>query len=254
MKLTVLGCSGPVPRPGQACCGYLLEQSGARILLDCGSGVLSNLQKHISYRAVDAILISHVHADHCFDLLAYRTALRLDMFHTPESLVPLYLPPGGQRALMDVVTAVGHEENFFDKAFDLAEYDPHRPLKLNGLTVHFNQMKHRVPTYGMRIEGTAILAYSADSGVCPELVELATDADVFLCEATFQRETNFPNRPHLKAVETGEAAHKAGAKKLLLTHIWHQLRPERSVEEARAAYKGPIEAAREGATYPVSLA
>ncbi len=254
VKLTVLGCSGPVPRPGQACCGYLLQHDKSNILLDCGSGVLSNLQKHLEYWRVDAIVISHMHADHCFDLLAYRTALRLDMFHPLSARMPLYLPPGGRQTLAAVAAAMGHAEGYFDEAFDIAEYaeTDGQPLQLAGLRLTFRPTKHRILTYGVRIEGEATLTYSADSGVSPELADLAKDADLFLCEATFQRETNFPNRPHLKATEAGEIAQQAGAKRLLLTHIWHQLDPRRSIEEAGTSYKGAIEAAQEGQTYGVA--
>jgi ribonuclease BN (tRNA processing enzyme) len=254
LKLTVLGCSGPVPRPGQACCGYLLETANARILLDCGSGVLSNLRKHYDFQDIDAVVISHIHADHCFDLLSLRTALRMDMRRPLERPIPVYLPPGATPGLVSVATATGHAPDFFAGALDLREYDPEATLEIGGARFSFAPTKHRIPTYGVRIDSGGVLVYSADSGVCPELQQLATAADLFLCEATFQRETNFPNRPHLKAAETGEIAQAAGVRSLLLTHIWHQLDPRRSVAEASLAYPGPIEAAWEGATYAVDAA
>ncbi len=265
VKLTVLGCNGPVPRPGQACSGYLLQHNRLNVLLDCGSGVLSSLQKHLDYWRVDAIVISHMHADHCFDLLSYRTALRLDMYRSLSVRVPLYLPPGGSSTLSAMATVVGHAESYFEDSFDICEYGVDQPLLLGnktgtgsveenggGLRLDFRPTVHRVRTYGVRITAGAVLAYSADSGVTPALVELAKGADLFLCEATFQRETNFPNRPHLKAAETGEIAREAGARSLLLTHIWHQLDPRRSVEEAAAGYSGPIAAAEEGRTYIIT--
>jgi ribonuclease BN (tRNA processing enzyme) len=252
LNLTVLGCSGPVPRPGQACCGYLVEANGTRVLLDCGSGVLSNLRKHLEFQDIDAVVISHIHADHCFDLLALRTALRMDMRRPIQQPMPVYLPPGATPGLMAIATATGHAADFFSGAFDIREYSPEEPLNLDGMRFSFTPTKHRIPTYGARIESDGVLAYSADSGVCPELQQLAAGADVFLCESTFQRETNFPNRPHLKATEAGEIAQAAGVGRLLLTHIWHQLDPHRSVVEASSAFTGPIEPAREGATYSIN--
>lgn len=252
MKLTVLGCNGPVPRPGQACCGYLLEQGDTHILLDCGSGVLSNLQKHLDYHCVEAIVVSHMHADHCFDLLAYRTALKLDMYRPLAFRPRLYLPPRGAETLANLAALMGHAASYFEDAFEVQEYDPEKSLRLGNLRLVFAPTVHRIPTFGVRIEGAAVLAYSADSGVCPALNELARRADLFLCEATFQGETNFPNRPHLKASEAGEIAQQAGVKRLLLTHIWHQLDPLRSLAEAGTAYEGPVEAVQEGKTYSVS--
>lgn len=252
MKLTVLGCGGPVPRPGQACSGYLLEQDGTHILLDCGSGVFSNLQKHLDYHCVEAVVISHMHADHSFDLPAYRTALELDMFHPLTRRPRLYLPPGGTKVLMDLAGLIGHRETYFDGAFEISEYDPQLPLNVANLRLTFAPTKHRILTFGVRIEGAATLAYSADSGVCAALNDLAYQADLFLCEATFQRETNFPNRPHLKATEAGEIARQAGVKRMLLTHIWHQLDPLRSVAEVGTVYDGPVAAAQDGKTYVIT--
>jgi ribonuclease BN (tRNA processing enzyme) len=231
-----------------------VEESGARVLLDCGSGVLSNLRKHIEFQDLSAIIISHIHADHCFDLLSLRTALRMDMRRPLQTPLPVFLPPGATPGLIAIATATGHAEDFFSGAFDIQEYSPDKPLNLNGMQFTFAPTKHRIPTFGVRIEGDGVLAYSADSGVCDELPRLARRAGLFLCEATFQRETNFPNRPHLKASEAGEIASTAGVGKLLLTHIWHQLDPRRSVTEASAAYKGSIEPAEEGATYIVEPA
>ena len=79
MKLTVLGTSGPFPRPGSACSGYLLESDNARILLDCGSGVISRLLQICDVSALDAVVLTHLHFDHCSDIGVLRYALEASL-------------------------------------------------------------------------------------------------------------------------------------------------------------------------------
>ncbi|MDT4924242.1 MAG: hypothetical protein QOG01_1955, partial [Pseudonocardiales bacterium] len=70
MKVTVLGCSGSVPGPDSAASGYLIEAEGYRLLLDLGHGAFGALQRYVQPTDVDAIVISHLHPDHCIDLTA----------------------------------------------------------------------------------------------------------------------------------------------------------------------------------------
>ncbi len=96
MKLTILGSSAAYPKAGGACSGYLVEEGKTRLLVDCGTGVLSNLQKLFALKDVGHIVISHLHADHCFDLIPYRYAL---MRPVHKGIHPrLYLPPGGGKS------------------------------------------------------------------------------------------------------------------------------------------------------------
>ena len=69
MRLTVVGCSGSFPGPGSPASCYLVEADGFRVLLDLGNGALGALQRHLQARDIDAVLLSHLHADHCIDLL-----------------------------------------------------------------------------------------------------------------------------------------------------------------------------------------
>jgi ribonuclease BN (tRNA processing enzyme) len=91
MKLTVLGCAGTFPGPGSACSSYVLEHDGFRLLIDAGNGALGPLQKHVGLLNIDAVLISHLHGDHCLDMVAYSYALR---YHPegPLPRMPVYGP------------------------------------------------------------------------------------------------------------------------------------------------------------------
>ena len=114
-----------------------------------------------------------------------------------------------------------------------------------------DRVAHPPESYGLRIEDTsgAVLAYSGDTGICDAVVELARDADVFLCEASW---THMPgHRPpdlHLSGTEAGQIAARAGVKELLLTHIPPWTSREDVIAEAKSAFDGPVRAVVAGET------
>jgi ribonuclease BN (tRNA processing enzyme) len=219
VKFTVVGCSPAWPNPGGAQSGYLLEEDGRRLLLDCGPGVLARLRERWSWPEVDAIAITHWHLDHWGDLVPWVWGQTLgpgENAKKPE----LWIPEGGTEMLTALGGRLGQPE-MFEQAFELHEYAERVPFETAGYEVVARRVLHYgLLAFGFRVStnGTAI-AYSGDSGPSDELAELARDADLFLCEATLLR----PNpegdiRGHLSAEEADGYFRASGAKRLLLTH------------------------------------
>ncbi|MHB9092387.1 MAG: MBL fold metallo-hydrolase, partial [Chloroflexota bacterium] len=230
MRLTVIGNNGAVPRPGGACSGYLVEDKGTRLLLDCGSGVYGKLQEKINPFTLDAIVISHMHADHFFDLVPFRYALFYALSGRRESPLPLWLPPGGTATLTVLAQSFGSLQNFFAEVFAVREFAATEQMTVGGLNLRFQIMPHFVPSYGVRVEGTGTLVYSGDTAECPEIVALARGAHTLLCEATAQRRTYEQTKAgHVSAAGAGRIASESGVGRLLLTHIWHELDPAVSI-------------------------
>src|SRR6478672_8628608 len=75
VRITVLGKSPSWQDAGGACSGYLVQEGDYTLLVDCGSGVFGKLRAIIDYVRVDAVLVSHLHADHFFDLVPFASAL-----------------------------------------------------------------------------------------------------------------------------------------------------------------------------------
>ena len=75
MEITILGKSPSWQDADGACSGYLVEEHGYRLLIDCGNGVFAKLRKVVDYIDVDAVLITHLHADHFLDLVPFSYAL-----------------------------------------------------------------------------------------------------------------------------------------------------------------------------------
>jgi ribonuclease BN (tRNA processing enzyme) len=232
MKLEVVGCSPAWPNPGGAQSGYLVEGRG-RLLLDCGPGVLARLREQAPWPQIDAITITHFHLDHWGDLVpwVWGNCMGPGIDAEPPAL---WLPPGGRDVLAELGSQLGTAD-MFEQAFACAEYEDGEPFEAAGFKVTARRVLHyQMLAFGFRVDyDGASLAYSGDSGPAPELVELARDADLFLCEATLLR----PNpeggrRGHLAADEAVAAFESSGALRLLLTHRPHERPLEAGLEQA----------------------
>lgn len=252
MRVTVLGAGPACPNPGGACAGYLFKEGQTRLLLDCGPGVLGQLQKHVHYRQLSAVVITHLHPDHFFDLIPFRYGLKYGP-HEGEPRCPrLYLPPGDTETLMAVIHPINPSPTFFSELFQVEEFDPAEELPIGDLILRFAPANHYIPTYAVAVEGKGKVVFSSDTGPCDELVALAQGADLFLCEATLPTREGWPEEwGHLSAQEAGEMARRAEVKRLVLTHTWDGYDKATLIAEARGVFGGPVEVAVEGAVYEV---
>src|SRR5215472_2946534 len=243
MRLTVIGSSGSFPGPDSPGSCYLVEAEGFRLLLDLGNGALGALQRHCGLYDVDAIALSHLHADHCLDLCSY-TVARLYPPDGPRPPIPVYAPAGAEDRIIRAYSLEPGPE--VAKAFDFRTLTPgtHR---IGPFRVTADHVNHPVETFGFRLEHAGrSLAYSADTGESPALDALARDADLMLCEASFLDGPGLPPGVHLTARQAAEHAARAGARRLVLTHLVPWNDRERSLAEAAQAYAGPITLAASG--------
>lgn len=264
MRLTVLGKSPAWQDVDGACSGYLLQEQDTTVLLDCGNGVFGKLRKYVDYVDVDAVVVSHMHADHFVDLVPYSYALIHAPRQQPVPVPPwpgtdsparprLAVPPGGRATLRQVVGAWGNKD-LVEQAFELEEYAPDATIEVGPLRFSFAVMPHFVDAHAVSVTSSAgggRLAFSADSRPAAELVDFARGADLFLCEATLPRPERSGVRGHLTAEEAGEHGRQAGVGRVVLTHISDELDQEQAGQSAAAAFGGPVEVAREGAVYEI---
>lgn len=218
MKLTVAGCSPAWPNAGGAHSGYVVEGESGRLLLDCGPGVLPRLREGAGWPRLDAIAISHFHLDHWGDLVPWTWGL---MFGPASRLEPpeLWLPPGGAEQLRTLGGSLGTEE-MFERTFPIREYADAVAFETAGFQIEPRRVPHYgLLSFGFRVAGPdAVLAYSADSAPAQALVELARDADLFICEATLGESGEEGVRGHLSLEEAAVAFEASGARRLLVTH------------------------------------
>lgn len=223
------------------------------MLLDAGPGALSKLTLATDYAKLDAIVVSHMHADHFFDLVPFRYALKYGPKRRTQRM-PLWLPPGGSASLDALRRAVSPDApaSFFDDVFEIAEYDPLQGLLFGDLRLGFAQTRHFVSAFAVRAEaGGASVVYSADTAPCNAVIDLARDAAIFLCEAALGLSTEAGERGHTSAAEAGEMARQAGVDRLVLTHYGVAEPGDALVEAAKRQFQGPVVLADDGMDFPV---
>jgi ribonuclease BN (tRNA processing enzyme) len=236
--LTVLGSAGTHSSAERVCSGYLLHHQGYRLLLDMGPGVLHNLCKVIDLAELDAILISHMHPDHFLDLYGLQYALR---FHPAgPGPVPVY----GPSDMEGMITAILPEESVV-KMRDLLRFEAVRPgqqLQLGPLAVDLHAMNHPMECLGSRTTaGGAVVAFTGDTAPTPAITDLARDADLLVIDATWlEAQRPLPPDVHCTALEAGQAAQDAGARRLLLTHVSPYNDVADAAAEAARAYGGDV--------------
>ena len=252
MRLTIVGCSGSYPGPESPASCYLLEAADPsdphrtwRVLLDLGSGALGALHQHVDPLAVDAVLLSHLHADHCLDLCGYYV---LRKYHPAgaQPRIPVWGPDGTAERMARAYDLA--EDPGMTEEFDFRTWDG--VVEIGPFAVEPVAVSHPVPAYGLRVSaGGVTLAYTGDTGPCDALDDLARDADLLLAEASFRSADDNPSDLHLTGADGGAVAARAAVGRLVLTHVppWHD--PEDALAEARARYDGPLELARPGAVY-----
>ncbi|MEU2164363.1 MBL fold metallo-hydrolase [Streptomyces chengbuensis] len=250
MKLTVVGCSGSFPSAESACSSYLVEADGFRLLLDMGNGALGELQRHIGLYDLDAIFLSHLHADHCIDMCAYFVARYYRHDGGRCDAIPVYAPEGAEQRLTTAYADTPSDKSM-SEVFDFHTLKP-GVFEIGPFSVRTEKVAHPVDTFGIRVEhGGRSLTYSGDTGVCDPLVDLADGTDLFLCEAAFTHGKEDIPDLHLNGREAGAHAARAGVGRLVLTHIPPWTDAERNLADAREVYEGPVELAAPGAVYEV---
>ena len=255
MRLTVLGRSPARPNPGEACAGYLVEGGGARVLIDIGPGIVAQLLRQHHPTELDAVVVSHMHADHMLDLVTLRYVYPWRRLAHDERL-RVVLPPGSADQLLDLARGVGGARHFED-AFQLSEHDGTTPLQFASLALIPRETQHYIPCWGFRCEADGRrLAYTADTAPCGGLSELAEGADLLVSEATLRSldEDAQPPEPrgHLLPAEAGEAARAGGVGRLLLTHLPVDADGAASFQaEAAATFGGEVEVAEPNRAYEV---
>jgi ribonuclease BN (tRNA processing enzyme) len=252
MRLHVLGSSGGYTAPDNPNSGFLIEHGATRLWMDAGTGTFAALQRLADYTRIDAIVLSHVHADHCADLYPLQVALTYQVGSPPKS-VPLHAPPGALESLGGLLGKDGVES--LRRTFPYRSIEEGQALEVGGIRLSFLRTDHPIHTLAIRAETPAgTLTYSADTGPGADLAGFAAGSDLLICEATYQEGKVGPP-VHLTARQAGDTARRAGVRELAVTHVWPTFDPGISVAEARDAAGGiPVRWARPGEVFQIGNA
>lgn len=253
MRVTVIGCSGSFAGPRSPASSYLVqsEHEGrtVSILLDLGSGALGALQRHLDPAALDAVFLSHLHPDHCVDVLG----LYVSRKYRPQGHLSHPLPVWGPAGAGDWLEGMyfGMNPGGMRAEFDFRELVSATPVVLGPFTVTPYVVDHPVPAYGFRVEaGGRTLAYTGDSDACDTLTPLMTGADLVLADSAFVDGRDRLRGIHMSGSRAARAAVDAGGvRRLMLTHLPSWNDPEVCRAQAAEIWPGEVELAVPDAAY-----
>jgi ribonuclease BN (tRNA processing enzyme) len=239
LSLTVLGSSATYPRPHNPCSGFLLSAERATIWIDCGPGTFAALQEYINPQDLTAVWVSHLHPDHCADLLSL---FNWSANSSDANQLPVYGPSGWVERLAAMLP-MDDAARTLRQAFKAEEIEDGGVAIVGDVSLTSRRVQHGVPAYGLRIASSnRVVTYSGDTGPCAALVELAMDADLFICEAGAQT----AQRDHCTPSDAGLIASTANSHQLVLTHIADGITDSRAAADAGSLATCPVQIARPG--------
>lgn len=253
MRVTVVGCSGSFAGPESPASCYLVqhEENGRlwSVLLDLGSGAFGALQRYVDPRALDAVLISHLHPDHCIDLTGMYVFRTYHPEGMPERPLPLYGPPRTPHRFTRMYHGLEHDA--VERVFDVHTLADTARIEVGPLTVTAYAVHHPVEAYGFRVEAAGrVLAYTGDTDSCANLSPLLRGADLALMDCAFVDGRDTVPGIHLSGSRAAQAALQAGGvERLVLTHLPSWNDPDVCRAQAAALWPGEVGLARPGDVY-----
>ncbi|WP_027364140.1 MBL fold metallo-hydrolase [Desulfotruncus alcoholivorax] len=257
MKLTVLGCWAPYPRPGEACSGYLLQSNTTNLMLEAGNGSFAELTRHIHYTSLSGQIITHFHPDHYADIYCLRHAVEgARREGRINAKISLFIP----RDPVEISSKIADYTEAFNINIidDIPVGEEINGLKLRtasagDLKLYFIPTMHSLPGYAVLVKSQGkSFFFSGDTGASEMIKKTARDADLFLCEASgLDQDADYLKNFHLTARQAGELAKAANARRLLITHFWPEYEPHELVNQARSGFGGGVEAAVQGNIYTI---
>ncbi|KUO51584.1 MAG: hypothetical protein APF76_13130 [Desulfitibacter sp. BRH_c19] len=247
MRITVLGKWSPYPRGNGACSGYLIESNNSIILLEIGNGIFGKVEQYGSFWNSEAIICTHLHADHSGDLPLARNAVKTGVLYDKiQGKMPVYLPgkPELNYSIIDTYQD-GLDLNIIE---NLPEQGLYKVAEVGNFKLKFFKVEHTMLAYGVSIEvGGKTIVYSGDTQYFPDLIDFAKDADLFISEATvLEKNKDYAVGRHLTARQAGEIARKSNAKKFLPSHFFPEYDLNIVKKEIEEGYGKEVDMAEEG--------
>jgi ribonuclease BN (tRNA processing enzyme) len=243
MKLIILGSGTSVPLAERASPSLAIFVEDQFLLMDIGPGTVRQLAvAGLNYEDIDFIGISHFHPDHTADLIHFLFATRYPPVLSERKPFTVLAPKGFNEFLallkkpygtwLDLRAGLMKVEELAVGNKDGREFDKFKLVSA--------PLNHTPQSIGFRVEDNSgsTIVYSADTGYCEELVDLAKGADLLILESSFPDEEGIAG--HLTPSEAGDVATRSGAKRLVLTHFYPECLATDIEAQCRKTYGGEL--------------
>ncbi len=244
----VVGCMAGSPSNGIPASGYLIKGADGNILIDCGPGVVSALNRD-EIENLSSVIISHQHSDHCLDLVALSYSF---LFPNRRKKIPLYGPPALFETLKSIdnvfgIPTLSELQAPISMAFDFVSVKPGESFSAGAFVFDTLKMKHPVETIAIRSRDFN-LVYTADGAYSNDLEIFCKGCEYLVAEATYPEQGNsdLEKHGHMTAEICGTLASSAGAKQLIITHLSDLKNSTLTIETAEQYFRGKIRLAYPG--------
>jgi ribonuclease BN (tRNA processing enzyme) len=215
--------------------------SAANFLIDCGASSLIAMKRlGIDRNAVDLILLSHFHADHCGGVPFFMIDAQFVAKRTRPLVIagPAPIEAWFHRLMESAYAGSSGWERKFE--LSLVELTPRTAWRFNTIEILPALVRHSEANacHGYRIAlGGKVLAYSGDTEWTDSLIELARDADLFVSEAcTYDK----PLPMHLAYRQLVENLPALQPRRLIITHMGEDMLARRDAIAHETAEDGLI--------------
>lgn len=244
MHVIPLGIWGGYPKANGATSAFLLQHEGFHCLVDCGSGVLSSLQNYLPLEQLDAVVLTHYHADHIADIgsLQYSRLIQYYLQEKPE-ILPIY----GHTKDKEQFAKLSYKDRTIGQSIE-----EDQTMEIGPFTVSFCQTDHPVHCLALKfsVDERSVI-FTADTAWHKPLIDFSKGANLLISEANLFEEHIGISPGHMGGSEAGKLARLAEVDQLVLTHLPLHGDITEILDAAQTEFKGPTEIAVVGKCYKV---
>ncbi|GAB6097132.1 MBL fold metallo-hydrolase [Desulfatiferula olefinivorans] len=247
MRVTILGSGTGVPSLRRSACSLLVEAGAATLLFDVGAGTIRRLlENRTRLEDITHLCLSHFHPDHSGELASFLFALRNPALHRDGHHLTLIGGPGFTDFFKALKQVFGRWIDLGPQRMSLVELGGAGPDRITAfdLVIRTAPVRHNAESLAFRVERKGrVTVYSGDTDHCESLIDLARNADLFVCESACP--DHLKTDGHLTPSLAGDIARRAGVKVLVLTHFYPECDKTDIAKACRKTYDGKLFAAED---------
>jgi len=222
MKIILLGTGVAIPQKDRGQSGLIVDAGSDKkyspLLFDCGCGVLQRIyQSGYRHTNITNVFLSHLHLDHCGDVLALVKANWL----CDTTKLDLWGPVGTRQWLDDLLAAYPYMQDKVE--IGVTELVPGQVIWVEGLEVECLRTVHALPSLGFTLtSGGKTMVYSGDTEPVDDIVKASEGIDLLIHECSFPDTFEVTN--HATPGTLAEKLKATSIGRIVLTHLYPQTR------------------------------